>query len=120
MMQLGNRAIRCHNINNIFMQHKRLFSIASSNFRCNSFPLTTPGSKRGIGNILFDYSWAVEPLKKRGLELKVSPKTEDDAKDEAVIDNPPEHINELVDRILCLDIAEIFQLQRRLHVFLLL
>lgn len=67
-------------------------------------------------NVFMDYSWAIEPLKARGVELKVAPRTEEDEKDEAVLDNPPDKINDLADQVLALNYAEMHQFQRRFWV----
>lgn len=82
-----------------------------------AFSFTQIDARRHI-NMFTDYHWAVEPLKKMGLELKVSPKTEEDHKMNQFLDEPPGHINELVDKIINLDIIELAQFQRRFHVIL--
>lgn len=66
--------------------------------------------------MFLDYDWAIEPLKKRGLELKVAPKTDEDKKHEEFLDEPSGRVKDLVDKIVNLDIVELAQFQRRFHV----
>ena len=94
---------------------RKLSVMSSVTNRCRLRRADGVGSKRFI-NMFMDYGWAVEPLKKKGLELKTSPKTEEDVKMAQALDEPSEHIKELVDELINLDFLELAQFQRRFHV----
>jgi hypothetical protein len=97
---------------------QRHFSIIStlSLSQSRRYPLKQIGV-RNI-NIFFDHSWAIEPLEKKGLKLKVAPKTADDAKDEAVLDAASKKIEDIVEHILSLDHVEMAQFRRRYMVYI--
>jgi hypothetical protein len=72
------------------------------------------GGARGI-NLFCDYSWAVEPLEKKGLKLRFDP-SPDDADCIKTLDTPTKRVEALVDEILALDVIEYAQFMTRFEV----
>jgi hypothetical protein len=72
------------------------------------------GCARSI-NVFCDYSWAVEPLEKKGLKLRFDRSPEDEACVKT-LDTPSKRVEVLVGEILALDVIEYAQFMTRFEV----